>query len=152
MCKANKQVFNDYGVNLTDSVTISGLALRIFLKDFYKENIPSITKASMYNDIKQAYYGGITEVYKPYGYNITRYKLEDYFKEYNLFPCGESLQGSLRGIPQGLDEDIVYVQITFRKYDIRILADFRKDIEWNKGDPVGDGGASIFRKSTNGFV
>lgn len=61
-------------------------------------------------------------------------------------------KGSLRGIPQGLDEDIVYVQITFRKYDIRILADFRKDIEWNKGDPVGDGGASIFRKSTNGFV
>ena len=83
-------------------------------------------------------------------YDAFRYKLEVYFKDYNLFPCGESLQGSLRGIPQGLDEDIVYVQITFRKYDIRILADFRKDIEWNKGDPVGDGGASIFRKSTNG--
>lgn len=85
-------------------------------------------------------------------YDAFRYKLEVYFKDYNLFPCGESIKGSLRGIPQGLDEDIVYVQITFRKYDIRILADFRKDIEWNKGDPVGDGGASIFRKSTNGFI
>ena len=51
-----------------------------------------------------------------------------------------------------LDEEVFYLQITFRKYDIRILADFRKDIEWNKGDPVGDGGASIFRKSTHGYV
>lgn len=68
-------------------------------------------------------------------YNITRYKLEDYFKEYNL-----------------IDEDIVYIQISFRKNNLKLLADFKKDIEWNKGDPVGDGGASIFRKSTNGFV
>lgn len=67
-------------------------------------------------------------------YKIFRYKVEDYFKEYNL-----------------LDEEVIYLRITFRKYDIRILADFRKDIEWDKGDPVGDGGASIFRKSTNGF-
>ena len=44
----------------------------------------------------------------------------------------------------------ILFKFTFRKYDLRILADFRKDIEWNKGDPVGDGGASIFRKSTNG--
>lgn len=79
LCKANKQVFNDYGVNLTDSVTISGLALRIFLKDFYKENIPSITKASLYNDIKQAYYGGITEVYKPYGYNLYYYDVNSLY-------------------------------------------------------------------------
>ena len=40
-------------------------------------------------------------------YDAFRYKLEVYFKDYNRFPCGESLQGSLRGIPQGLDEDIV---------------------------------------------
>ena len=79
MCKANKQVFNDYGVNLTDSVTISGLAVRIFLKDFYKENIPSITKASLYNDIKQAYYGGITEVYKPCGYNLYYYDVNSLY-------------------------------------------------------------------------
>ena len=46
----------------------------------------------------------------------------------------------------------ILFKFTFRKYDLRILADFRKDIEWNKGDPVGDGGASIFRKSTNGYV
>nr|YP_009543519.1 DNA polymerase type B [Coniothyrium glycines]AYU74409.1 DNA polymerase type B [Coniothyrium glycines] len=77
--KANKQVFNDYGVNLTDSITISGLAVRIFLKDFYKENIPGITKASMYNDIKKAYYGGKTEVYRPHGYNLNYYDINSLY-------------------------------------------------------------------------
>lgn len=45
-------------------------------------------------------------------YNITRYKLEDYFKEYNL-----------------IDKDIVYIQISFRKNNLKLLADFKKDIE-----------------------
>ena len=34
-------------------------------------------------------------------YDAFRYKLEVYFKDYDRFPCGESLQGSLRGIPSG---------------------------------------------------
>lgn len=67
-------------------------------------------------------------------YTTTRYKLEDYFKDYFLE-----------------DVDVVYVQISFRKNNLKLLADFRKDIEWDKGDPVGNGGASIFRKSTYGL-
>lgn len=49
------------------SVTISSLAMKIYLSKYYKGNIPRITKASVYRDIKQGYYGGITEVYIPYG-------------------------------------------------------------------------------------
>lgn len=45
--KANRQVFADYGVNITECITISGLSVRIFLKDFYKRNIPCITQASL---------------------------------------------------------------------------------------------------------
>ena len=48
---------------MVDNLTISGLAVRIFLKDFYNKNIPAINKPSIYRDLKQAYYGGITEVY-----------------------------------------------------------------------------------------
>ena len=70
---ANKQVFLDYNYNMTDAITISGLAVRLFLKDFYKDNIPNINKLSMYKDIKEAYYGGITEVYKPHGTNLYYY-------------------------------------------------------------------------------
>lgn len=38
---------------MTNSLTISGLAVRTFIKDFYKYNIPHIFKASMYKEIKQ---------------------------------------------------------------------------------------------------
>jgi hypothetical protein len=71
--KANKQVFMDYDVNMSENITISGLAVRIFLKDFYKNNIPLINKSGIYRDLKEGYYGGITEVYKPIGYNLFYY-------------------------------------------------------------------------------
>ena len=77
--KANRQVFSDYGVNITECITISGLSVRIFLKDFYKRNIPCITQASLYEDIKQAYYGGITEVYKPCGHNLFYYDVNSLY-------------------------------------------------------------------------
>lgn len=66
---ANNQVFEDYKINLMDSITISGLAVKIFLKNYYNDNIPTINKPSIYKDIKNSYYGGITEVYKPFFIN-----------------------------------------------------------------------------------
>lgn len=59
---ANKQIIRDYSIQMTDSLTISGLALKLFLSNFYKSeptNIPHINKSSMYNDINRGYYGGI---------------------------------------------------------------------------------------------
>lgn len=56
---------------MTKSLTISKLALEIFLKDHYKPNyntnhvIPLIKEKGLYEDIKQAYCGGITEIYRP---------------------------------------------------------------------------------------
>ncbi len=63
--KANKQVFLDYGIDMLDSLTISGLARKLYLSKHYNNNI--------YNDIKQGYYGGITEVYRPYGEDLYYY-------------------------------------------------------------------------------
>lgn len=59
LVKANKQVFLDLNINMTDFTTISSLAISIFLKDFYNNNIPLINKSSIYRDIKQGYYGGL---------------------------------------------------------------------------------------------
>ena len=69
---------------MTKSVTISGLALRLFLKDFYKENIPDISKSSIYKDIRQAYYGGITEVYRPYGRHLYYYYVNSLYPYVSL--------------------------------------------------------------------
>ena len=79
LTKANKQVFLDYNVNMKEHITISGLAVSIFLKDFYNNNIPTINKASIYKDIKQAYCGGITEVYKPLGRDLFYYDVNSLY-------------------------------------------------------------------------
>ena len=73
LVKANKQIFDDYDIDMKNSIIISGLAVRVYLKDYYNNNIPNINKASFYKDIKQACCGGITEVYKPYGENMYYY-------------------------------------------------------------------------------
>lgn len=79
LMKANKQIFLDYNVNMSDSITISGLALTIFFKDYYKNNIPMINKSNLYKDIRQAYYGGITEVYRPYGQDLFYYDVNSLY-------------------------------------------------------------------------
>lgn len=84
LIKANKQIFLDYNINMNDSMTISGLAVRIFLKDFYSNNIPNIDKTSLYRDIKQGYYGGITEVYKPRGNNLFYYDVNSLYPYVSL--------------------------------------------------------------------
>jgi len=67
-----------------ENVTISGLALKIYLKNFYNNNIPIINKTSIYKDIKEAYYGGITEVYKPYGENLYYYDVNSLYPYVSL--------------------------------------------------------------------
>jgi len=72
-------VFLDYGLNMVDSLTISKLALELYLSKYYNENIPKIDKPSIYNDIKEGYYGAITEVYKPYGEDLYYYDVNSLY-------------------------------------------------------------------------
>lgn len=74
---------------MTESLTISKLALDIFLRDHYKEGtIPLINNMNLYKTIKKAYYGGMTEVYKPYGENLYYYDVNSLypFVAYNDMP------------------------------------------------------------------
>lgn len=73
LIKACRQVFNDHGVQFRDVNAISRLSLNIFFKDFYKTNIPNIDRHDVYDSIKKALYGGITEVYIPKGNNLYYY-------------------------------------------------------------------------------
>lgn len=77
--KANHKLFLTYNVQMTNSLTISGIALELYLKDYYNKNIPLITNKTVYNDIKLGYYGGITEVYKPYGENLYYYDVNSLY-------------------------------------------------------------------------
>lgn len=64
---------------MTDSITISKLALRLFLKDQYNNNIPDVNKSSIYKDIKQAYYGGNTEVYRHCAFDLYYYDVNSLY-------------------------------------------------------------------------
>ena len=79
MIKGNRQIFLDFNINIMEAITISGLVMKIYLNKFYKDNIPSIKKPSIYADLKKAYYGGITEVYKPYGQNLFYYDVNSLY-------------------------------------------------------------------------
>lgn len=79
LVKFNKQLFIEYGAQLKDGNTISSLAAHIYLTKFYNNNIPSIDLKSLYNDLQKAYYGGITEVYRPYGENLFYYDVNSLY-------------------------------------------------------------------------
>ena len=68
-----------YGVEVKDYYTISSLAMAIYLKKFYKNNIPLINKKSVYSDIKGSYYGGIVEVYIPHGKDLYDYDVNSLY-------------------------------------------------------------------------
>lgn len=60
-----------FNTQMTEALTITRLSLNIFFKNFYHNKvIPLINKLFLFNFIKEGYYGGITEVYKPYGKNL----------------------------------------------------------------------------------
>ena len=73
LTEANNKFHLYFDVDITKGLTISKIAYEIYFSKYYKNNIPLINNKSIYNDIKQSYYGGITEVYKPYGENLYYY-------------------------------------------------------------------------------
>lgn len=86
MDKLNSKVFINYRTHLTKCLTISALSMDIFLRRFYNNNIPLINKKSIYNNLKNSYYGGITEVYKPYGKNLFYYDVNSLYPYSALNP------------------------------------------------------------------
>lgn len=87
-------IFINYNTQFTKALTISRLALNIFKHKFYDfnndnfkgEKIPLINKLELFNFIKNAYYGGITEVYKPFGRNLRYYDVNSLYPYVALNP------------------------------------------------------------------
>lgn len=72
-------MFLYYDIDMVDSLTLSSLAIKLFMSKCSNNNMPSITKPSLYNHVKLAYYGGITEVYKPIGENLLYYDVNSLY-------------------------------------------------------------------------
>ena len=110
LIKANNQIYADYKLNLMDGLTISSLAMKLFIRRYYEDNIPNINKLSIYKDIRQAFYGGMTEVYRPYGEDLYYYDVN------SLYPYS-----SLNDMPGLISEKITFYN---EKTDISNLFGF----------------------------
>ena len=70
--KFQSHLFIDHNLEMTEGLTISTLAKNKFFKYYLKNSkIPLINNNNLFNFIYSGYYGGITEVYKPFGENLT---------------------------------------------------------------------------------
>jgi hypothetical protein len=70
--KFQELLWFDHNIELTENLTIAGLAKTKYMKYFLKDyKIPLINSNNLFQFIYSSYYGGITEVYKPHGKNLT---------------------------------------------------------------------------------
>ena len=79
MDKFSDYAYLKYNIQVSSCLTISSIAIKIFLTKYYKNNIPLINKRSIYEDIKLSYFGGVTEVYKPYAENLYYYDVNSLY-------------------------------------------------------------------------
>ena len=70
--KFQSHLFIYHNLEMTDCLTISSLSKNKLLKYYLKDSkIPLINNNTLFNFIYSAYFGGNTEVYKPFGRNLT---------------------------------------------------------------------------------
>jgi hypothetical protein len=80
MDKFNRAVFIEHGVQMTKCLTISRIALTKYMKYYLNDyKLPLINKLSLFNFINFGYYGGITEVYIPYGKDLYYYDVNSLY-------------------------------------------------------------------------
>jgi len=79
--KWSKEIYEMERINITDVVSISNLALKIFLTNYYDpDKTPfHIMRHKQYKEIKESYYGGRVEVFKTYGENLYYYDVNSLY-------------------------------------------------------------------------
>ena len=80
MYEFSQIIFEKHNIEVTECLTITGLAVKIFLTNHYpKKSLPLLTKPDIYKDIKNAYFGGLSEVYRGYGENLYYYDVNSLY-------------------------------------------------------------------------
>lgn len=68
-------------IQMTESITITSLALKILYTKFYNDKLllPLITNKEIYHDIKASHFGGRVEVFRPHGCNLKYYDVNSLY-------------------------------------------------------------------------
>jgi hypothetical protein len=98
--KFNELIFNKYSLNVHRFPTLPSLAFGIFRAHYLKSDTIPLINGQMYHDIRSGYTGGHTDVYKPYGENISRYDVN------SLYPYVMAKFPSPIGTPTYFEGDI----------------------------------------------
>lgn len=79
MVKASETIFNKYRINITDVYSASSLAMKHFRTSYLDdEGIPLLPK-HLTDTISSAYFGGISQVYIPYGRDLHYYDVNSLY-------------------------------------------------------------------------
>lgn len=110
--KFNELIFDKYNLNIHNSPTLSSLAFNIFRAHYLKDSKIPLIGGNMLNDIREGYFGGHTDMYKPslaeagdgtekiYVYDVN--SLYPFVMSKHKMPVGNILKGisiSLNRIP-----------------------------------------------------
>ena len=83
--KFKKYLHIEHNLEMTEGLTISRLALNKYLKYYLKDfKIPLINKLNIFDYIYKGYYGGRTEVFKPYGKQLYYYDVNSLYPKVSL--------------------------------------------------------------------
>ena len=96
--KFSKEVYDLERINVTNNISISSLSLNTFLTNYYDQNKTSIhiPRINQYNEIKSAYFGGRTEVFKTYGEDLHIYDVNSLYSKVMLqdMPIGNIIKST----------------------------------------------------------
>jgi len=86
MYEFSNNMYDSHEIQVSECLTITSIAVKVFLNNHYTKKLPLITQPSVYEDIKQAYYGGLSDVYTPYGENLFYYDVNSLYPQAALYP------------------------------------------------------------------
>lgn len=78
----SRELHGMFGLHMLDPLTISGLAMKLYLMKYYNKNnnpLPIIGDSTMFENTKKSYYGGRVEVFHPYGKNLYYYDVNSLY-------------------------------------------------------------------------
>ena len=119
--KFSQDIFNTEKVDITKLPTNSSIAFKIFRTNYLKDCKLPIVKGSAHKDMRNAYYGGVVEVFKNEGTNLNLYDVTSLypFAMLNDMPTGNILFSTDPNINNYFG--IVYVEVDTSGLDPKYL-------------------------------
>lgn len=79
LLKTQQIIFTEFSCDITQSMTISALAMRVFTSHFYKDTIFTNTEFELRSFIRCAYFGGHVDLYRPIAENAYVYDINSLY-------------------------------------------------------------------------